>query len=151
MWTIFMHFTQNVLCFVYFCFLIKHGRSKYCRKFSNTTKSLIQAWNWKSFQAAPAHLTAYQLHYNQMNSTRAIISHVSPGRHANFRNEKCTLLPSDLSKADIHEMYNNVAEQASFRKLHYNQMNSTRAIISHVLVKLYRKTPSQRVPSSRRR
>jgi len=30
-----------------------------------------------------------------------------PGRHANFRNEKCTLLPSNLSKADIHEIYTN--------------------------------------------
>jgi len=40
-----------------------------------------------------------------------------PGKHANFRNEKCFLLPSDLSKADIHEMYNNAAEQASFRKV----------------------------------
>ena len=47
-----------------------------------------------------------------------------PGRLPNYRNEKAILLPSDKSKADIHQEYQAAAEQLQYRKVCLSQFKT---------------------------
>ena len=47
-----------------------------------------------------------------------------PGRLPNFRNEKALLLPSDKTKAEIHQDYVQAAEQLQYRKICVSEFKS---------------------------
>ena len=47
-----------------------------------------------------------------------------PGRLPNFRNEKTVLLPSDKTKAEIHQDYLKVAEELQYRKICLSEFKS---------------------------
>jgi hypothetical protein len=49
-----------------------------------------------------------------------------PGRLPNFRNEKALLLPSDKTKAEIHQDYVQAAEQLQYRKNHIEKVKMQR-------------------------
>ena len=46
------------------------------------------------------------------------------GRLPNFRNEKALLLPSDKTKAEIHQDYVQAAEQLQYRKICVSEFKS---------------------------
>lgn len=47
-----------------------------------------------------------------------------PGRLPNFRNEKTILLPSDKTKAEVHQEYLTLADEMSLRKICLSQFKT---------------------------